>query len=285
MSELTSSSMSPVAPGASWATVTLEHHVATVTLKATGKGSRQGPAFWLESPALFGWLDAHPDVRAVVLRGEGEAFSHGLDLVAMGEDLAGISAPGAGAAERATLHELVLRMQRATTAIAACRKPVIAAVHGWCIGAGLDLISACDVRLCSAEAKFSVREVKMAIVADMGSLARLPAIIGQGATRELALTGDDVDAVRARELRLVSKVLATPAELFAEAQAMAARIAANPPRVVEGIKQVLNHVSERDARASLEYVAVWNAAFMPSNDLLEAMGSFLERRPPAFTGT
>lgn len=285
MSDLTSPQLSSTAPGSSWASVSITQHVAEVTLLATGKGSRQGPVFWLEAPALFGWLDANPEVRAIVLRGGGEAFSHGLDLVAMAEDLAAISAPGVGAKERTTLHELIVRMQRATSAIAACRKPVIAAVHGWCIGAGLDIISACDVRLCSAEAKFSLREVKLAIVADMGSLARLPAIIGQGATRELALTGDDVDALRAKDLRLVSKVLPTPAELFAEAHAMAGRIAANPPRVVEGVKQVLNAVSEREARASLEYVAVWNSAFMPSNDLLESMGAFMERRAPAFSGT
>jgi enoyl-CoA hydratase len=285
MSELTAPSQPSTAPGSSWSSVTITAHVAEVTLTATGKGSRQGPAFWLEAPALFGWLDAHPEVRTIVLRGGGEAFSHGLDLVGMSEDLASLSTPGAGAKERTTLHELIVRMQRATSAIAACRKPVIAAVHGWCIGAGLDIISACDVRLCSADAKFSLREVKLAIVADMGSLARLPGIIGQGATRELALTGDDVDAARAKDLKLVSKVLPTPTELFADAHAMAARIAANPPRVVEGVKQVLNVVSERDARASLEYVAVWNSAFMPSNDLLESMGAFMERRAPAFSGT
>lgn len=285
MSELTEPTRSPAAPGPSWSTVTIAEGVAEVALKASGKASRQGPAFWLEAPALFAWLDGHPEVRVVLLRGEGEGFSHGLDLVAMAEDLGAIASPGAGAAERARLHQLIVRMQRATTAIATCRKPVLAAVHGWCIGAGVDIISACDVRLCAADARFSVREVKLAIVADMGSLARLPGLIGQGATRELALTGDDVDASRALALGLVSRVLPTPAELWAEARAMAARIAANPPRVVEGVKQVLNAVSEREAQASLDQVAVWNSAFLPSQDLQESMAAFLERRPPRFSGT
>jgi enoyl-CoA hydratase len=284
MSELTSPTQPATPPGASWATVRIAEHVAEVTLKASGKASRQGPAFWLEAPALFGWLDAHPEVRAIVLVGEGEGFSFGLDLVSMTGDLAELTGPDAGARERTQLHQLILRMQQATSSIAACRKPVVAAVHGWCIGAGVDIISACDVRLCSADARFSVREVKLAIVADMGSLARLPGIIGQGATRELALTGDDVDAARARELGLVSRVLPTAAELRAEALALAGRMAANPPRVVEGIKQVLNAASEREARLSLEQVAVWNAAFMPSLDLRESLAAFLERRPPRFDG-
>jgi enoyl-CoA hydratase len=285
MSDLTHPPQPATAPGERWASVQLEGHVAHVLLKATGKASRQGPDFWLEAPALFGWLDAHPQVRAIVLSGEGEGFSHGLDLASMAEDLALVTSPGVGAAERTRLHSLISTMQRAISAVAACRKPVIAAVHGWCIGAGVDLITACDIRLCAADARFSVREVKLAIVADVGSLARLPALIGQGATRELAMTGDDFDAARARELGLVSRVLPSVSELLAEAKAMASRIAANPPRVVEGVKQVLNAGSERDARASLEHVAVWNAAFMPSDDLRESMGAFLERRPPVFTGT
>jgi enoyl-CoA hydratase len=98
----------------------------------------------------------------------------------------------------------------------------------------VDVVSACDIRVCSANATFGVREVKLAIVADMGSLARLPAIIGQGATGELALTGDDIDARRALELGLVSRVFDSPESLFAEAQAMAERIASNPPLAVQG---------------------------------------------------
>ena len=260
-------------------------HVAEVVLRSPGKGNAMGPDFWREVPGVMQALHDDEAVRCILVRGQGGHFSYGLDLMGMAPELQAYLAATPTHAERKKLLKLIELMQSSFDQMANGAKPVIAAVTGWCIGGGMDLIAACDVRLATKDAKFSVREVKMAIVADMGSLARLPAIIGQGATRELALTGDDVDAARAKELRLVSKVLATPAELFTEAHAMAARIAANPPRVVEGIKQVLNVVSERDARASLEYVAVWNSAFMPSNDLMEAMGSFLERRPPTFTGT
>lgn len=271
-------------PALTWASVTVENHVADVVLRATGKASRMGPAFWTEMPALFAWLDSAPDVRAIVLRGEGEAFSHGLDLGGMGADLGALMAPGGGAAERTKLHDTITRMQRAITCVASCRVPVIAAIHGWCIGGGVDLATACDVRVCSADAKFSVREVRLAMVADVGTLARLPQIIGEGATRELAYTGDDIDAARALRIGLVNDVLETPDALVAHARAMAARIAANPPLVVRGVKQVLNARSERVAEESLRTVALWNAAFLPSQDLGEAMASFVQRRPPSFKG-
>lgn len=268
----------------SWATVSIENHVAEVVMSATGKAPRMGPAFWQEMPALFASLDANDDVRAIVLRGQGEAFSHGLDLAGMGADLGALMAPGGAAHERTRLHDLITRMQRAITCVASCRVPVIAAIHGWCIGGGVDLATACDVRVCSADAKFSVREVKLAMVADVGTLARLPAIIGEGATRELAFTGDDIDAARALRLGLVNDVLDTHEALLAHARAMASRIAANPPLVVRGVKQVLNARSERIAEESLRTVALWNAAFLPSQDLGEAMAAFVQRRPPAFKG-
>ena len=271
-------------PELSWATVTVTDHVAEVALRAQGKASRMGPPFWNEMPALFGALDATDLVRVIVLRGEGEGFSHGLDLAAMGPELAQVVGPASGARERTKLLEMIQRMQRAMTCVASCTKPVIAAIHGWCIGGGVDLATACDIRICSADAKFSVREVRLAMVADVGTLARLPAIIGEGATRELAFTGADIDAARALRLGLVSDVHATPQELWTAARTMATQIAANPPLTVQGIKQVLNARSERSASESLQTVAMWNAAFLPSQDLGEAMSAFVQRREPKFSG-
>lgn len=157
-------------------------------------------------------------------------------------------------------------------------------MSGWCIGGGVDLITACDVRLASKDARFSVREVKLAMVADVGTLARLPAIVGQGVARELALTGDDFDAARAQRIGLVNEVYESQAALLDAARAMAARIAKNSPLVTRGIKEVMNAQSELAAAQSLATVALWNSAFLPSKDLLEAMGAFLEKREPTFTG-
>ena len=284
MSELVPAASS-TPPALSWATVTVSDHVAEVALRAHGKASRMGPAFWLEMPALFAWLGASDAVRVIVVRGEGEGFSHGLDLAAMGPELGQLMVPGGGARDRTRLYKLIGRMQQAISCVAACPKPVIAAIHGWCVGGGVDLATACDIRVCSADARFSVREVKLAMVADVGTLARLPAIIGEGATRELAFTGDDIDAGRALRLGLVSDLVDTPDALWSHVRAMAARIATNPPLTVQGIKHVLNARSERDAGDSLRTVAMWNAAFLPSADLGEAMAAFVQRRAPSFSGT
>ncbi len=258
--------------------------VAEVVLTGPGKGNALGPDFWREMPQALQALDADESVRVILLRGQGAHFTYGLDLMGMMEPLAPLITGETAAAERTKLLALIGRMQGATEGLARCRKPVLAAVQGWCIGAGLDLIAACDFRYCSQEAKFSLREVRVGIVADMGSLQRLPRIIGEGNTRELAYTGCDVDAARALQMGLVNQVFATPEELLAQARATAKRIAENPPLVVQGAKQVLEYCAGKSVEDGLRYVAVWNAAFLQSHDLAEAFASFAERRPPRFQG-
>jgi enoyl-CoA hydratase len=263
----------------------LSDGVVEVTLLGPGKGNAMGPDFWAEVPVLFAALDADDSVRAVVITGSGSNFCFGLDLAAYATLWGSMLAEDGGLARpRTRLHDQVRTMQAALDAVAECRKPVVAAISGWCIGGGVDLIAACDVRYASAEAKFSVREVRVAMVADMGSLQRLPGIISDGHLRELVLSGKDIDAARANRIGLVNDVFEAPAEALAAAREFAAQVAGNPPLVVAGIKQVLD--VERSARvaAGLKLVAAWNAAFLPSVDLAEAMAAFSERRDPKFTG-
>ncbi|TCN51163.1 enoyl-CoA hydratase [Rhodococcus sp. SMB37] len=270
----------------SWKAFTVERteHVAQVTLIGPGKGNAMGPDFWSELPQIFAQLDADREVRAVVLTGSGKHFSYGLDLPAMAGDLGPVLADKAQAKPRTDFHAMVKRMQGAITAVADCRKPVVAAISGWCIGGGVDLISASDIRYASADAQFSVREVKVGMVADVGSLARLPLIIGDGHVRELALTGKDIDAARAEKIGLVSDVFDDAAAALAAAHATAAEIAANPPLVVHGIKDVLDHTRSAQVDDSLRYVAAWNAAFLPSEDLTEAITAVMQKRTPVFKG-
>ena len=265
-------------------TVDIEGHVAQVTLVGPGKGNAMGPAFWAEMPEVFAELDADRDVRAIVLTGSGKNFSYGLDLPAMGGSLSGVLDGGGSARPRADFHATILRMQGAINAVADCRTPTIASVHGWCIGGAVDLISAVDIRYASAEAKFSVREVKLAIVADVGSLARLPLILNDGHLRELALTGKDIDAARAEKIGLVNDVYADAEASLAAAHETAAEIAANPPLVVNGVKDVLDQQRIARVSESLRYVAAWNAAFLPSKDLTEGLTATFEKRQPEFTG-
>ncbi|MFT4199137.1 crotonase/enoyl-CoA hydratase family protein [Gordonia sp. (in: high G+C Gram-positive bacteria)] len=264
--------------------VAVADQIAEVTLIGPGKGNAMGPDFWSELVPLFGALDTDPEVRAVVLAGAGKNFSFGLDLPAMAADFGKVLADDAKAGPRTEFHDTIKRMQAGINAVADCRKPVIAAVSGWCIGGGVDLITAADIRYAGADAKFSVREVRVAIVADMGSLARLGGIIGEGHVRELALTGKDIDARRAEQIGLVNDVFDDAESVLAAARATAREIADLPPLVVQGTKTVLDHTRRAQVEDSLRYVAAWNAAFLPSEDLTEAISAVFEKRPPTFRG-
>ena len=264
--------------------IDVHEHVATLTLLGPGKGNAMGPSMWTELKVAFEALDADRDVRCVLVKGSGKHFTYGLDLMAMMQELGPLIQGPQLARGRLNFLDLCKRMQAGITAAEQCRKPVIAAISGWCIGGGVDLISACDIRICSADAMFSVREVKLGMTADVGSLQRLPAIIGQGHTRELAMTGRDFNAKHAEKIGLVNHVHADQAHLFAAALEMATQIAKNPPIAVEGTKNVLNYTADHTTASGLDYVAAWNSAFLQSKDLTEAIMAFMERREPVFTG-
>jgi len=258
-------------------------HVATLWLDNPERRNAMGPAFWEDLPRVVRALGEDAEVRAIVIAGRGRDFTVGLDLKAFGGGMGG-DGGSSEAARRQKLLATVKRMQGTISAVADCPKPVLAAVHGYCLGGGVDLITACDVRLAAANAVFSVRETRIAMVADVGTLQRLPAIVGEGHVAELVFTGKDIVADRAREIGLVNDVLPDAAATHAAARAMAAEIAANSPLAVQGAKAVLRAGKGRSVAEALDYVAVWNAAFFPSNDLGEAMAAFAEKRRPRFTG-
>ena len=272
-----------------------DEFVATVWLDRPEARNAMGVDLWQDLPRAMDAVGADPSVRAVVVAAKGPHFSVGLDLKSMGSVLAGGGEAGAEAASgggsaasmaaraRGARRE-VLRLQDAITAVARCPKPVVAAVHGYCIGGGVDLIAACDIRLGSADAIFSVREAKMAIVADLGSLQRLPSIIGAGHVAELAFTGKDISAERAKEIGLLNDVAADADGVLKAARALAAEIAANSPIAVQGTKAVLAANEGRTVAEGLDYVATWNAGMLASDDLTEAVTAFMEKRTPKFTG-
>jgi enoyl-CoA hydratase len=253
--------------------------IATVTLNTL----TMQPAFFAACERVFTELATRDSLRAVVLRARDKAFSYGLDMRAAFAEH-GPLLSGGTAAQRTRLLQLIRTWQRSFSAVAACPVPVITAIHGWCIGGGLDLACACDIRLASADAVFSLRETRIAIVADLGVLQRLPRIVGQGHARELAFTGKDIDAMTARGIGLVNHVYQDRDALDVAAQAMAEEIAANPPLTVRGVKEVLDHGADHSVADGLEYVAAWNAAFLASRDLGEALSAFAARRTPEYKG-
>jgi enoyl-CoA hydratase len=256
-----------------------EGNVTWLILNRPEKRNSMTWEFFTELAELFAVFDEDPEVRAVVIRAEGKMFTAGLDLVAASSLL------GDGSATyREWLRKKIHELQHGMTAIECCRKPVIAAVHGPCIGGGVDLLSACDIRLASADALFSIRETRLGIVADVGTLQRLPTIIGHGWCRELALTGRDFTAEEALKMGFITHLLPDREALLREAGKLADEIAGLPPLAVQGVKDTILQARDNGIHPGLAYVAQKNAALIPNEDMLEAVGAFLEKRKPVFKG-
>ncbi len=262
----------------------VDGHVATLWLDRPEARNALGRALWRDLPVACEALGADHEIRAVILAARGPHFSVGLDLKELAGPLVTPVPAASPAAASAASYGAVREMQASVNALANLAVPVVAAVHGYCIGGGVDLICAADIRLASADALFSVRETKVAIVADLGTLQRLPRIVGAGHVAELAFTGEDITAARAESIGLVNAVHDSFDDVLAAARDLAARIAANSPLAVRGTKAVLRAADERAIADGLDFVARWNTMYLKSNDLAEAMAAFVERRPPVYRG-
>ncbi|NOX22503.1 MAG: crotonase/enoyl-CoA hydratase family protein [Actinobacteria bacterium] len=258
-------------------------HVATVWLDRPRKLNAMAPGFWTEFPTIIEAITEHENVRVIVVAARGRAFTAGLDLQEFA-DLFAVKSDTSMAKQNRELYQQVKLMQHTFTVLDKARQPVIAAVHGACIGAGMDLITAADIRFAAANAIFSIRETKIAITADVGTLQRLPRIINRGDANELALTGRDIDANEALRIGLVNKVLDSQEAVYAHAMAVAGEIAANSPLAVQGTKAVMKAGDDMSVDQALDYVALWNSSFLKSDDITEAVMSFVEKRPPLFRG-
>jgi enoyl-CoA hydratase len=256
-------------------------HVATLWLNRPDKLNALSADMWDDIPLAMAELDADPGIRAVVVAGKGDAFTVGIDV----EMLASLVPDGPSqAATNKSLYAKIKELQRTVSVFAESAKPVIAAVHGYCLGAGMDLITACDIRLAASDATFSIRETRMGVVADVGTLQRLPGIIGEGHVAELAFTGMDIDAEHAASIGLVNAVETNTDSLLEAAQTLANKISENSPLVLEGVKRVLQANRGRSVDDALDYVAQWNSSFLLSNDLFEATSAFMQKRKPDFKG-
>ena len=261
--------------------VSVDQHVATVKLNRPEKANAMNWQMWQDIRSAMQWADRTPEVRVVILEGEGKHFTSGIDLTMMMGLQAQIKDDCDGRS-REKLRALVLELQDTLTSIERCRKPVLAAIHNGCVGGGVDLISCTDMRYCSADAYFTIKEIDIGMVADVGTLQRLPKLIGQGITRELAYTGRVFDAQEAREIGLLNRVFATREALYEGVQAIAASIAAKSPLSIRGTKEMLNYARDHSVADSLNYIATWNAAMLQSKDLVAAMTASMARQVPQF---
>jgi enoyl-CoA hydratase len=250
-------------------------HVAHVVLNRPEALNTMNKAFWDEIPAVFTEIDANPSVRSVVISSTGRHFTAGLDLNWAGSSL-GNKVDDAGRAREA-FRRHVKHLQHTFAVVDQCRVPVIAAIQGGCIGGGVDFITACDMRVGSADCFFTIQEVNIAIVADVGTLQRIPHLLPQGLIRELAYTGRRWKAEEAVAQGFLNRVFPTHAEAVAGALDLAREIASKSPLAIAGIKQVLNAGRDMSIEQGLEYVAVWNAAMLQGEDMQRAVVAQMQK--------
>ena len=258
-------------------------HVAWVWLRRPERFNAFHEDMWTRFDEVWEEISQTTGIRVVVLAGEGAHFCSGIDL-SMLENLHHLasSAEGCPAARRERLLADIRRLQRIVSAVAECRCPVIAAISGACVGGGLDIAAACDLRLATEDAWFSLKEIDVAITADLGSLQRLPSIIGEGRTKEMAFTARKVRAGEAAAWGLVNATYPTAEALLTAAGALAEEIAAKAPRAMRGTKATMDFSRHRTPAEGLEMVAMWNASFFSSDELVVALTAAREKKVPLF---
>ena len=271
----------PTTPTFTALQLTLDRHIAHVRLNRPDKANAMSREIWSELRTAFAWIDATPEARVAILSGNGAHFTSGIDL-AMLAGVADEVDDDCEARKREKLRRVILELQDTLTSLERCRKPVIAAIHGACIGGGIDLICCADMRYCSSEAFFSIKEIDMGMTADVGTLQRLPKLIGDGMVRELAYTGRKFAADEAHTLGLVNRVFAKPEALMAGVMEIAVEIAAKSPLAIRGTKEMILYARDHSVADGLNYIATWNAAMLMSSDLQEAMMAGMQKAVPKF---
>lgn len=260
--------------------VELKNKIAHVAINRPEKVNAMNAAFWTEIVEIFRWIDETDEVRVIVLSGEGKHFSAGIDLQLLAQAATSLGSDTGRNADR--LRRQILTLQASFNAVDQCRKPVIAAIQGYCIGGAIDLIAACDMRYCTLDAQFSIKEIDMGMAADVGTLQRLPRIIGDGMLRELAYTGRALDGQEAQAIGLVNRAYQDQAALMDAVHALASEIAGKSPIAIRGTKHMIRYMRDHRIDDGLEYIATWNAAMLQSDDLKVAMTAHMSKQKPDF---
>ena len=260
----------------------IKNHVGYVWINRPDKKNALDADIWFGLPDIIDELDNDDEVHCIVIAGKGDSFSAGIDITMfmsdfqINEDMS--STPG----DRKKLLKQIKKMQDSFTALSKTTVPVIALAHGHCIGGATALISACDIRISTKDAKFSIGETKLGLVADVGILQRMPKIVSKGDVRELAFTGRIFDGDYAEKIRFVSKTYENFDELLNAGVLLAEEIASNASNIVQGTKQVLDKGENLTTEQSLDFVQLWNTSFLLTEDLREGVAAFMEKRKPKF---
>ncbi len=271
-------------------TVSVDDGVAHIRLSRPEKRNAMSPSFWVDLPAIVRDIDDNARARCIVISadtaiegqgGERPIFTAGIDVSMFGGNELGSDKnhPQAGAA----FYLEVLRLQDCFNALEECRVPVIAAVHGGCIGGGVDLITACDIRLGSADSYITIYEINVGMTADVGTFPRILNHMPEGVVRELAYTGRKMGAEECERRGLFNTVLPDEAALLDHAMAMAREIATKPPLAIYGCKRIINYSRDHTTAEALDNIAVWNMSMLLPQEMMEAMAAKGQRRAGNFS--
>ncbi|MDA8884533.1 crotonase/enoyl-CoA hydratase family protein [Gammaproteobacteria bacterium] len=255
--------------------VSIKDGIAHLNMNRPDKFNSMTRLFWKELPEIVKEIDKNAQARVILLTGEGKHFSSGMDLANFSSN--GSDKKKDPARMRETFYHEILELQDTFTALEECRLPTIAAIQGACVGGGIDMVTACDMRYCSSDAFFKIAEVDIGLAADVGTLQRLPSLIPIAAVRELAYTGRKFDAAEAKTLGLVNDVFTSREELMTEVEKIAKTIASKSPLITRIIKKQINYARDHSVKDALDYHAAWNSSLMSGRDMEAAMTSFMNK--------
>tara|TARA_B100000945_G_scaffold284014_1_gene253383 strand:- start:854 stop:1666 length:813 start_codon:yes stop_codon:yes gene_type:complete len=257
-------------------------NVAEIEINRPEHANAIDDELWFAIGNCFSELNENKSVRVCIISGVGSNFTSGIDLnylKHLSQEIDNFTCEGR---KREFLRNKIIRLQASFSQIESCRKPVIAAIHGGCIGAGLDLISACDVRYSTKKAVFQIKEIDLGITADVGTLQRLPHLIPQGIVRELAFTGRKFFGNEAKSLGLVNNCYEDKKDMITEVRKIAGQIASKSPLAIRGVKEMLIYARDRSVASGLNHVATWNSAMLLSSDLEESIMALMQKRDPNY---
>ena len=261
--------------------VEIKGSIAHIQFNRPEKRNSMNEEFWNLFPKEVEALDDRGDVRVLIISSQGPHFTSGIDLAMFKNDITNINSGEMGR-NRAYFREQLLYLQNTATCLEVARFPVITAIQGGCIGGGIDLISAADIRLCSKDAFFKVEEINVGLAADIGTLQRLPKIIPAGIAREWALTGDSVDADRAHAVGLVNYVYVSQDEMMKNSFELADRLASKSPLAMWATKENLNYARDHTVEEGLNYISLWNAATLHQEDIMTSMTAKMAKQKPEY---
>jgi enoyl-CoA hydratase len=262
--------------------LSIENKIAHIVLKRPEAFNSMPRAFWNELPALVRDIDDNAKARVIVISSTGKHFTSGMDLSVFTDGQSITAAGGDQYARAENFRHFVLTLQGSFNCLDEARMPVIAAIQGGCIGAGVDMTSACDIRYATEDAFFQIAEINIGMTADVGTFPRLCKLIPEGWVRELAYAGRRLPAAKAKEIGLVNDVFATQEAMLEHVMALAAEIAEKTPVAVAGSKRMINYARDHSIADGLDYIATWQAGMFAPPHMMEAFAAKAQKRKPEF---